>query len=84
MIRGCKEENDRYKTWSNNWFSVQEFLELPAPSNPKQLLGKLARDNGDLKIDKEKKMERIKSLEKQLEQITQKEVLSKAGISPCS
>jgi len=29
-------------------------------------------------------MERIKSLEKQLEQITQKEVLSKAGISPCS
>jgi len=55
MIRGCKEENDRYKTWSNNWFSVQEFLELPAPSNPKQLLGKLARDNGDLKIDKEKK-----------------------------
>lgn len=84
MIRGCKEENDRYQTWNNNWFSVQEFLELPSPSNPKQLLGKLARDNGDLQIAREKKMEMIKSLEKQLEQVTQKDILSKAGISPCS
>ena len=84
MIRGYKEENDRYQRWNANWLSVQEFLELPFSSSPKQLLDKFARDNSDLQIAREEKREIIKSLEKQLEQITQKDILSKAGISPCS
>lgn len=66
MIKSCKEENDRYQAWIDNALFVQHFLEAPVFFNPKQLLGKLSRDNGDLKIDKERKIEMINSLEKQL------------------
>ena len=78
MIKSCKEENDRYQMWIDNTLFAQDFLEAPIFFNQKQLLGKLARDNGDLQIAREKKIEMIESLEKQLE------YLSKAGISPCS
>ncbi|VHO03499.1 hypothetical protein [Candidatus Rhabdochlamydia sp. T3358] len=78
MIASCKEENDRYQMWIDNTLFAQDFLDAPIFFNPKQLLGKLVRDNSNLKIDKERKIEMIESLEKQLE------YLSKAGISPCS
>lgn len=74
MIKSCKEENDRYQAWMGNALLVQNFLESSIFFNPKQLLGKLVKDNGDLKIDKERKIEIMKSLEKQLEQITQKDI----------
>ena len=67
MIKSCKEENDRYQTWIDNTFFVQNFLESFIFFNPKRLLGKLSKDSSDLKIDKERKIGMIKSLEKQLE-----------------